>query len=36
MSAGLVIVIAIAALIFGMALAYGFVLWTIKRSGERR
>ena len=36
MSAGLAILVAIVALIVGMALAYGFVLRVIKRSGERR
>jgi len=36
MSAGAAILIAIASVIVGAALAYAFVLWTIKRSGERR
>ena len=36
MSAGAVVLIAIAALLVGAALALGFVLRTIKRAGERR
>ena len=36
MSAGLAIVVAIVALIVGGLLVMGYVLRTIKRSGERR
>lgn len=36
MSVGLVILIAIVSVVVGAALAYGFVLYTIAKSGRRR